>query len=366
VGNEVDLFKLPAPYLHDGDGGRYIGTWHTVITRTPDKAWTNWGMYRLMISGQRALGGLIVPTQHIGMHYDLWRGAGQDMPFAVALGTDPVTALLSSMSIPDGVDEADIVGGYRGKPLDVVRCETVDLEVPASAEIVIEGTVSLTETCMEGPFGEYTGYISNSQKQRPVFKVSAITHRKDPILPVVCPGEPVDDHLCMSLSLAADALALLRKKSIPVVMTFIPSEAALHLLVVSVDKSQWQGDSIAHAVGEAIWSAKIGTLLPKIILVDRDIDPTEIGKVLWAFATKCHPQHGIATFPNRDIFPLTPYLYPEEKRDRKCTMVVFDCTWPSVWPQDYAPRKAGFDSLWPLAMQERVLDSWPRYGYRAN
>jgi 4-hydroxy-3-polyprenylbenzoate decarboxylase len=352
--------------LHQGDGGRYIGTWHTVITKMPDGNWTNWGMYRLMVHDRKTLGGLIVPTQHIGVHFKAWQALGRNMPFAVAIGTDPITPLVSSMAIPEGVDEAGVVGAIRGRPLDVVGCETVDLQVPARAEIVIEGEVSCTEMCWEGPFGEYTGFMSRNRALRPAFKVSAITHRRDPILPVVCPGEPVDDHLCMSLSLAADALAELRNAGLPVLRTHIPAVAALHLLVVSVDKTRWTGSRLATAIGECIWSTKIGTLLPKIVVVDADVDVADLNNVVWALATKNHPGVGILQFPNREIFPLSPYLNPDERRDRRCTTVVFDCTWPHDWRPEEIPIRSSFDSLWPKDLQQRVLAHWSDYGYTSN
>ncbi|HML90128.1 MAG TPA: UbiD family decarboxylase [Methylomusa anaerophila] len=297
------------------------------------------------------------------MHFAQWKEIGKPMPFAIAIGTDPLIPLVASMAIPAGINEADVIGGLRGKPLEVVKGETVDLFVPHNAEIVIEGTVDIDQTRSEGPFGEYTGYMTSTRKEQPVFHVSALTHRDDPILTVVCPGEPVDDHLCMSVSLAADALCVLRQNNIPVIMTYIPPIAALHLLIIAVDKKAYQGNDIIQDIGQTIWSTKIGTLLPKILVVDSDIDPTDTNKVLWSFATKCHPQKGVVFFPSTVVFPLSPYLYPEEKKNRKCTTVIFDCTWPSDWNNDYIPQKGSFDSLWPKEIQEKVLSNWTDYGF---
>ena len=363
IGHNVNLLKLPAPYLHDGDGGRYLGTWHVVITQTPDGSWTNWGVYRVMVHDEKNLGVLIVPTQHIGMHFNEWKKIKKDMPFAIALGTDPVTPIFGSIGLPENVSEPDIIGGFRKKPVDVVKCETQNLHVPAKAEIIIEGTVSIDKLKEEGPFGEYTGYMTNTRIQRPVFQVSAITHRNNPILPVVCPGEPVDDHLCMSLSLAADALALLRQKKIPVLGTFIPPTAALHLLVISIDKSKCTDQDIITRIGNIIWSEKIGTLLPKIIVVDKDIDPTNIDTVLWAFAVKCHPERGVHFFKNSKVFPLSPYLSKEEKSKNSSTTTIFDCTWPCDWPKEFLPKKVSFNTLWPKRVQDKILENWNNYGY---
>lgn len=364
IGDNVNLFSIPSPYLHDGDGGRYIGTWHTVITKTPDGKCINWGMYRIMVHDEKRLTGLIVPTQHIGMHLAEWRKINKDMPFAIAIGTDPVIPLVSSMNVPYGICEADVVGGYVKEQLEVVKCETVNLEVPANSEIVIEGHISITDTVPEGPFGEYTGFMTFGSKEQPVFNVSAITHRNNPILTVICPGEPVDDHVCMSLSLSGDALNILRKNNIPAIMTYIPPTAALHLLIVSVDKKAYKEADLIEKIGNIIWSDKIGTLLPKIVVVDMDVDPTDLNAVLWNFATKCHPEHGTVIFPPTQVFPLSPYLSKEEKSARMSHTIIYDCTWPNDWSEDYIPKKVSFDTLWPKEIQEKVENNWYEYGFK--
>jgi 4-hydroxy-3-polyprenylbenzoate decarboxylase len=362
TGDKINLFSLPAPYLHEGDGGRYIGTWPIVITKTPDGKWVNWGMYRIMVHDEKTLGGPVIPTQHIGLHFAEWKKIQKPMPFAIAFGTDPLTPLVASMAIPEGVSEVDIVGGYMGEPVDIVKCETVDLYAPASAEIVIEGYISINETKEEGPFTEYTGFISSTKKSWPIFEVTAITHRNNPILPVVCTGEPVEDHLCMSVSLAADALNLLRKNNIPVTSTYIPPVSALHLMIVSVDKKKYKGQDFIQDIGNIIWSNKVGTFLPKIIVVDNDIDPTDLSSIMWCLATKCHPEKGIVFFRNTKVITLSPYLYPDEKKSGISTTVIYDCTWPSQWAEEFVPKRGSFESLWPKEIQKKVLDNWNEYG----
>jgi len=362
TGDDIDLFSLPAPYLHGGDGGRYIGTWPIVVTKTPDNRWVNWGMYRLMVHDKNTIGGPVIPTQHIGLHFAEWKKLGKDMPFAIAFGTDPLTPILASMAIPEEVSEADIAGGYLGKPVELVKCETVDLNVPASSEIVIEGYISISETRPEGPFAEYTGFIAKNKKDQPVFNVTAITHRNNPIMPVVCTGEPVEDHLCMSVSLAAEALSQLRKKGLPVVMAYIPPSSALHMLVVSVEKHKYKGDDLARDVGNTIWAHKIGTFMPKILLVEDNIDITDINALMWTFSVKCHPEKGVVFFKDTKVITLSPYLYPEEKKSARSTTVVYDCTWPSEWEQETTPENASFKTMWSKEIQEKVLQNWSNYG----
>ena len=316
-----------------------------------------------MIHDEKTLGGPVIPTQHIGLHFAEWKKNQKPMPFAIAFGTDPLTPLVASMAIPEGVSEADVIGGYLGEPVDTVKCETVDLCVPASSEIVIEGYIAINETKEEGPFTEYTGFISSTKKSWPIFEVTAITHRNNPILPVVCTGEPVEDHLCMSVSLAADALSLLRKNNIPVVKTYIPPVSALHMIIISVEKNKYTGDNLIQDIGKIIWSNKIGTFLPKIFVIENDIDPTNLESVMWCFATKCHPEKGVVFFKDTKVITLSPYLNPEEKKSGISTTVIYDCTWPTDWSEEFVPKRGSFESLWPKEVQEKVLKNWKEYGF---
>lgn len=176
IGDQVDLLKLPAPLLHDGDGGRYINTFGIIVAQTPDKQWTNWSIARVMLLDKNRMAGIVAPNQHIGMVRQTWTDINQPMPFALALGVEPFIPFVGGMPLPEYVNEADYVGAYFNEPVEVVQCKTVDLQVPATSEIVIEGTLSLQETDLEGPMGEYAGYLWTGQtSQKPVYHVSAMT-----------------------------------------------------------------------------------------------------------------------------------------------------------------------------------------------
>lgn len=366
LGKDVDLSVLPAPLLHNGDGGDYLGTWPIVITQSADGKWVNWGMYRIMVHDKQTLGAPLIPTQHIGMHYATWKAINKPMPFAIAFGTDPLTPIVASMAIPAHVSEVNVVGGYRKKPVEQVKCETVDLYVPASAEIVIEGTVSMDDSRLEGPFTEYTGFLLKAQKSWPVFNVSAITYRNNPIMPVVCTGEPVEDHLTMSVSLAAGALSLLRKAGLPVKGAFIPAVSALHLLVISVYKDRFSGTDkeLVDAIAKTVWADKVGTFTPKIMIVDEDITITDLDAVLWSFSTRCHPGTGFHFYPDTTTVPLSPYLTPEEKKAAKTTNVVYDCTWSSTIAKQDIPVRATLEALWPEEVRNTVQKNWRAYGFK--
>ncbi|MDP2726527.1 MAG: UbiD family decarboxylase, partial [Dehalococcoidia bacterium] len=363
IGDEVDLEKFPAPFLHEGDGGRYIGTWTTVITKDPDTGWVNWGMYRLMLHDKKSMGIQLIPIQHIGLHYFMkYEPRNLPMEFAVVMGTEPVTSLMSSTTCPPGVDEAAIVGAIRGEPLELVKCETVDLAVPATSEIVFEGEIRPYERMEEGPFGEFTGYRGGGRHPQPVCRVKAITHRNDPILPVSCLGVPVDDSAARRPLAAADILDDLRTRGFPVKMVYQHLEASPLLYTISTKVPY---PSYAKQLAAAVWGSHTwGKMANFLIVVDEDVDVTNLNEVVWALTTRCHPENGILKMAKTAGFALLPFTSMAEKRLNLGAHVLFDCTWPKEWPKDEVPVKASFDVLWPKEIQEKVLKNWSKYGYK--
>ncbi len=368
LGKDVDLLRLPTPLIHDGDGGRYLNTWGTIVARTPDRKWTNWSISRIMVIGKDTMAGLVLPQQHLGMIHAKWKALKQPMPFALALGTEPVIPFVSGMPLDENVDEANFIGGYLGEPVDVVDCETVDLQVPATAEIVIEGTISIDETAREGPMGEYSGYLSpGGGSPHPVYHVSAMTYRNEPILPVIAAGEPIEEnHTCWGLVVSAQILWELRQKGFPVTMCFCPFQSAAHWMVVTVDRSyrsRFTNTQLVNGLAEAVFRTRSGSFIPKIILLDDDIDATDLEEVVWAFATRCHPEHDAFLFPGEAVLPLVAYLGPEERKQARATKVIYNCLTPDGLCADQVPRRSSFRHLWPREIQEKVIRDWHRYGY---
>jgi UbiD family decarboxylase len=364
LGDEVDLNRLPAPLIHDGDGGRYLNTWGTVIVQTPDRSWTNWSISRMMLTGKTTLAGLVLPQQHLGMIYAQWQAQGRPMPFALALGTAPVIPFVSGMPLDDGVNEADFIGGYLGAPLEVVACETVDLQVPATSEIVLEGTVSVTETTPEGPMGEYSGYLDPGRGSRqPIFHVSAMTYRDQPILPVVAAGEPIEEnHTCWGPAISGQVLWELRRRGFPVAMCFCPFQSAGHWLVVTVDRARADKSAaeLVKDLAAILFRSRAGSLIPKIFLLDDDIDPNNLDELVWAVATRCHPERGPALFPNEPVLPLVGFLSREEQQQRRTTKAIYNC----LRPDELRSKRSSFAHAWPLEVQRRVIENWRGYGYR--
>jgi UbiD family decarboxylase len=194
LGDDIDLTKLPNPLLHGSDGGKYIQTYGMQILQSPDKKWTNWSISRAMIHNEKQLVGLVMPPQHIAQIFQMWKEKGEDVPWALALGVPPAAIMVSSMPLPDGVTEAEYIGSMTGQAMELVKCETNDMHVPANSEMIIEGTISVTETGHEGPFGEMHGYLfKDDVKVQPLFNVKAITYRNDAILPIAVAGRMTDE-----------------------------------------------------------------------------------------------------------------------------------------------------------------------------
>jgi 4-hydroxy-3-polyprenylbenzoate decarboxylase len=368
LGPDVDLLRLPAPLIHEGDGGRYLNTWGTIIVRTPDRRWTNWSISRVMVTGKDTLVAAIIPRQHLALIHAQWKALGQPMPFALAMGTEPVVPFVSGMPLDEYVDEADIIGGYLGEPLEVVDAETVDLQVPATAEIVIEGNASAHETAWEGPMGEYSGYLApGGGTLSPVIHVSAMTFRRQPILPVVAAGEPVEEnHTCWGLTVSAVVLRELRQQGFPVDTCFCPFESAAHWLVVAVDRSasgSRSGEQLAKELGQVLFRSRAGSVVPKVILVPDDIDPANLNELVWAFATGNHPERGTVLFPGEAMMPLVAFLGKEERATARGTKVIYNCLSPEEDSPSKARRRSSFRFLYPGAIQQRVIDNWQRYGY---
>jgi 4-hydroxy-3-polyprenylbenzoate decarboxylase len=362
VGSNVDLFRFPIPTIHGGDGGRYIGTWHVNVTKDPDTGLVNWGMYRHVAHGPNRLGWWVAPAQHAAAtFYQKYEPRGQRMPIAIAIGTDPISSIIAGSPVPTGVSEPDVVGGIQGEPVDLVRCETIDLEVPAGAEIVIEGEVLPGERVEEGPFGEFTGYMAADRAPRPVIEVKCITHRHNPILTISNIGKPWEEESVLgSAGWSALLQEALRSQGHRFKSVYVPPP--LQAVVVAV-KPPYPG--YLHTLASAIWSSKLGIYRPYIFFVGEDVDVTDMEDVFWCLTTRLHPANGIHVHQDTPALPLWPWLLPEERSIRRAPRVYFDATFPPEWGSS-APRVIDFTQGWPEDIQKQVLDRWAEYGIGAG
>lgn len=360
-GGEIDLFDLPAPMLHEGDGGRYLGSWDLVVSSDPSAHWVNWGTYRFMIYDSAHLTGFPRPTSHLGKVFqDHYVPRKKPMPIAIVIGADPLSHFAASATYHIGGEEAALAGGLRGSAVEVVRCETSELLVPARAEIVIEGDLLPDRVGLEGPYGEYPGYRTGEMGNGVLFRASAVTHRQNPILTVDATGYMDDSSTITALSGALAIKRRLERHGIPVVEVYVPPEGAVHMAVISV---QFGGKEIARKILQTLTSRR--ALLSKIFMVEPDVDLFDMGKVLHAFSTKCHPGHGIhAVHYEGRANTLTPCYSQGERAAQKGATVLLDCTWPGEWSREWeVPVKATFESIFPESVRRRVLERWKSYGF---
>jgi 4-hydroxy-3-polyprenylbenzoate decarboxylase len=359
LGDKVDLFELPTPMVHEGDGGRYLGTWDLVVSKDPTTGWVNWGIYRFMVHNERLLTGFPRPTSHLGkMFLDHYVPKHQAMPIAIAIGCDLSSHLAAAATFKLGGNEAELAGGLGARPVELVKCETSDLYIPASAELVVEAEVLPDRIAQEGPYGEYPGYRTGEMGHSICARVTAITHRRQPIFTVDVTGLKDCSSIVTSISGAVAIQRRLEKHGVPVAAVYVPPEGAVHLAIVSVRRG---GAEVAERALQTLTARR--ALLSKIIVVDEDVDVFNLAAVLHAFSTKCHPGTGIhVTRYEGRANTLTPCYSQTERAARSGATAAFDATWPPEWPREMIPVRATFDSSYPAEVQRRVLDRWKSLG----
>lgn len=372
VGDKVNLLELPAPLLHDGDGGRYLNTFGVICCETPDKSWRSWSIARIMVVDGKRMAGIIAPNQHVGMVRKAWTDIGEDMPFALALGAQPVIPYVGGMPLPEFVSEVEYAGAITGEGIECVRAETVDVLVPASAEIIVEGHVSRTETAPEGPMGEYAGYLwEGPPTPKPVYNVTAITHRDNAILPISVAGEPPEEnHTAWGIPNAGEIVFLLREAGFPVATAWSTFESANHWFAISVQRD-WReqtglrSSELCRRIADILFEKKGGMGTPKYIVVNDDIDISNTHELVWAFATRNHPgSQGELIYNEENTNPLVAYIDNAEKAALRTTKVIYNCLDPEHL-QGKLPKRSSFAHAYPVALQAKILGDWPAYGYPA-
>jgi 4-hydroxy-3-polyprenylbenzoate decarboxylase len=368
-GDDVNLLQFPVPLWHDRDGGRYIGTFDGVITKHHDTDWMNVGLYRRMIHDRNKAGITFPIGQHAWQHWRTWRKKGKNLPVACAIGWDPILPAVASSYVPPNVSEYEVMGALRGEPVELVKCETSDLLVPATAEIVLEGEAltDLDSFTMEGPFGEYTGYYGTIPSKRPVFLVKCITFRNDPILQGTLEGVPInEDHRICSVHHSASVWDLLEERMVGITGVNVDPSTGWTNVFVQIDNS-YVGQ--VFQVAANIWSAGISNMVGKNVFVfDTDVDIYDLKKIMWAFAYRVSPSRDIVEFPGW-ISPLDPVVHPKDKIHEavnRGNRLLIDATKPLDWPRTdkwFGERFAPV--AYPdLGTMEKVRSKWESYGIK--
>ena len=353
-GAAVDLTSLPIQHCWPGDVAPLL-TWGLTVTRGPQKTRQNLGIYRQQALGSNKVimrwlahrGGALDFRDHCLQH------PGQPFPVAVAFGADPATILAAVTPIPDSLSEYQFAGLLRGAKSEVVNCLGSDLQVPASAEIVLEGHIDPTETALEGPYGDHTGYY-NEQARFPVFTIDRLTRRRQPIYHSTYTGKPPDEPAMLGVALNEVFVPLLQKQFPEIVDFYLPPEGCSYRLATVSIRKQYPGH--AKRVMFGIWSFLRQFMYTKfIIVVDDDVDVRDWREVIWAMTTRVDAARDTLIAENTPIDYLD-FASPVAGLGSKMGI---DAT--NKWPGE-TQRPWGTPIVMEPAVKARVDALWPQLG----
>jgi 4-hydroxy-3-polyprenylbenzoate decarboxylase len=355
TGDEVDLSRFPVPQWHPEDGGPYIGTGCLVITRDPDEGWVNLGTYRNMLQDSKTVGFYISPGHHGWIQRQKYFSRGQPCPVAIVLGSDPLLFTSGMIELPWGTSEYDWVGGWRGGPVEVMKGQVTGLPIPAHAEIVIEGFSYPDKLRWEGPFGEWTGYYASGARDEYYVEVKALYHRNNPILLGMPPQKPpYDADKARQYVKSALLIQQLARHGIPgISAAWCYGLGGCRLLMVVAIKQQYLGH--ARQVGHAAYTSPVANYLGRfVIVVDDDIDPSDLNDVMWAVLTRSDPATSIDFVTRANSGPLDPRISPEDRlAGRYCnSRAIIDATKPFEW-KDKFPRSVRPSLEWRQESRKR-------------
>ncbi|MDK9559867.1 4-hydroxy-3-polyprenylbenzoate decarboxylase [Gallibacterium anatis] len=299
-GDQVDLYRLPIMHCWPDDVAPLI-TWGLTVTKGPYKKRQNIGIYRQQLIGKNKL--IMRWLSHRGgaLDFQEWQEVhpGEKFPVVVALGADPATILSAVTPIPDTLSEYAFAGLLRGNKTEVSKALSCDLEIPAGAEIVLEGYIDPNETALEGPYGDHTGYY-NEQEYFPVFTVTHLTMRKDPIYHSTYTGRPPDEPAVLGESLNEVFIPILQKQFPEIVDFYLPPEGCSYRLAVVTIKKQYAGH--AKRVMMGVWSFLRQFMYTKFVVVcDDDVNARDWKDVIWAITTRCDPARDVTLVENTPI-----------------------------------------------------------------
>jgi len=352
----VDLGRLPIQTCWPDDAAPLI-TWALVVTRGPHKERQNLGIYRQQVLSRNKV--IMRWLAHRGgaLDYQDWQmqNPGEPFPVAVALGADPATILAAVTPVPDTLSEYAFAGLLRGSKTELVQCRTIDLQVPASAEIVLEGHIHPGDDALEGPFGDHTGYY-NEQERFPVFTIDCITHRDNPIYHSTYTGRPPDEPAILGVALNEVFVPILQKQFPEITDFYLPPEGCSYRMACISMNKQYPGH--AKRVMFGVWSFLRQFMYTKFIIVtDDDVNVREWKDVVWAMTTRMDPARDITLVENTPIDYLD-FASPESGLGSKIGM---DAT--NKWKGE-TDREWGRPITMKSEIKARVDEIWDQLGIR--
>ena len=352
--DDIDLYQLPIQTCWPGDAGPLI-TWPLVITKGPDKERQNLGIYRMQLIGKNKL--IVRWLAHRGGALDFrdfkQKFPGQPYPISVALGADPATTLGAVTPVPDNLSEYAFAGLLRGRKTELVKSVSNDLQVPASAEIILEGYIDPDETAEEGPFGDHTGYY-NEVDRFPVMTVTHITSREAPIYHSTYTGRPPDEPAILGVALNEVFVPILKKQFPEIVDFYLPPEGCSYRMAIVTIKKQYAGHAKRVMLG--VWSFLRQFMYTKFVIVtDDDVNARDWQDVIWAMTTRMDPRRD-CTFIDDSPIDYLDFASPVSGLGSKIGM---DAT--NKWPGE-TDREWGQPIAMNQDVKQRVDELWHELG----
>lgn len=349
-GSDIDINRFPIPIYSPKDGGPYI-TAGIVVSKDPETGVPDIGHYRFLILGKDTCSFSAQPFHRFGKNLTKCQKMGVKPQAALIIGVDPILAYTCQVQVHDQTNDWEIAGGLRGAPVELTRCKTSAIEVPATAEVVIEFDVDLDTTVMEGPLGEYTGYYTPASL-KPVAKITAITHREKPIFQGLLTGKPVtENHILKQIPFEASFLRTLKQQFSTIENISVRASAGVSFYVVISMQQRFAGEA-----RQVILAAMSSNIRPKwVIVVDPDIDVQSSAEVEWAMAFRSQPQRDVIIVDQIPAGPSDPSIHDPTKPRllRTASSIGVDATKPYGKPFSEVADVPGWENF-----QFPELDQW--------
>lgn len=362
-GDDVDLYDYPAPKMWPKDGGRYLGTLNVCLNRDPETGYINVGTYRQMILSENETGIYTSPGKDLRIHMEKQWKKGEPLEVVTVYGAPPEVHLMGGLSVEKNVSEYEYAGGMGGEPIETVEGELTGIPIPADAEYALEGKLQPNHTQMEGPFGEFSGYYGRPESDTPVFTVDAVHHRDDPILTcsMMADNPGCDLEMLETIARSARIWNDLDKLGVPGIQgVYVHPSASSGRCMINVSiEQQYAGHtsqvaSLASQVPGGAYMSKF------IVVVDHDIDPSNIDQVLWAMGTRFNPEDDIDILTDTWSTYLDPSQNPPEERPYGSKALI-DATMEYRYYDEFAERVAVSEDTY-----ERVADRWNELGFEGD
>jgi 4-hydroxy-3-polyprenylbenzoate decarboxylase/2,5-furandicarboxylate decarboxylase 1 len=333
TGDQIDIRRFPIPVYSPMDGGAYI-TPGIVVSRDPETGVPDIGHYRFMVLDGKLMSFVAEYNHRFGKNLAKHKRLGKRAEGALVIGVDPVLAYTGQAQVSDDTDDWQVAGGLRGAPVELVKCRTVDLDVPATAEVVIEFEVDQDNLYPEGPLGEHTGYYDATGKDQPAAQITAITHRRKPIFQALLTGKPVtENHILKQIPFEASFYSAMKRQFPTVERVALRASSSVSYYVVIAMRPRFAGEA-----RQAIFAAMASALKPKwVIVVDPDVDITDPTEVEWAMSFRVQPTKDVVIvdgMPRGGCDPSVPVPDGVPPSHLSGSSVGIDATYPvgQAWP----------------------------------